>query len=525
MTTAEERAFAFFLRGEVREDLLTNWRLGLASLVDPETGAFFTQDKIAQATQQGSRWWIEADAIDQIGMAIQSRAMFLADQLALSRANHNFLVNYHGELYGLSPLPASGGTGPVTTTATPGATYVGSVTLGDPAATTFRDAAGLRYQVLTTVVTGGGGIASLTLIAIDTGDATNLKVDDILNIDQNPPIGATATATVTADFTGGLPDETDADFQGRMRANVRHKPGAGNSPQVRAWARQASNAVLDGYIYPCAMHAGSTLVCITQKRGKTVGPNAQVASAGLLATVTAYLVPPASPVVPPRAFFAVVTFTPEPTNIVLQLSQMKATAGGWTSPAPWPGITSVVSSITALTNQTHFSIHSDTTLPGGVGSLTGPNCPPLMVWNDVTSRFEKLQMTSVTSSGGGVYAVVLSVAPAKTLAIGDYISPDMARRDALAVAAEQYMDDLGPGEVIDLVNDPRGDRAARFPDPNEESSLRAGQPIVTWVSDALGATLTVGTLFSMSVTVPALPSDVINGPSKLTLGKLAVYDL
>src|SRR5689334_2339198 len=100
MTTPTERAFAFFARGELRDMMLLNFRLGLAKLIDPETGELFTADKIAQATQQGSRWWIEADGIDLMGMAIQSRDMLMADQVRMDRANHNWLVGYHGQLWG-----------------------------------------------------------------------------------------------------------------------------------------------------------------------------------------------------------------------------------------------------------------------------------------------------------------------------------------------------------------------------------------------------------------------------------------
>lgn len=528
MTSPGERAFAFFERGAVRDDVLLNFRLGLAQLIDPETGALFTADKIAQATQQGSRWWIEQDATDLVALAIQARAMLMADQVRPDRANSSFLVGYHGDLWDVQPLPASPGSGPVTTSATPGATYVGSATIGDPGATTFRDVAGTRFQVLVTVVTPGTGIADLTLISIDTGAKTNLLTTPtpaVLTIDQNPPIGAQSTATVTADFTGGFDDESMADFQGRLRAEIRHKPGAGNNAQIRSWGRKSSTAVLDAYVYACAMHAGSTLVCITQKRGATVGPNALLANAGVLALGTAYLVPPASPVIPPRAFFVVVTFTPAPADTILQLAQIKGSAGGWADASPWPGLTGTVASITNVTNQTTFRMHSDPALPGGAASLSGAQAPRFMVWNVATSRFEKLLVSSVTSAGGGLYDVVLLQAPQKVIAAGDWISPDMARRDTLAKGAEIYFDSLGPGEVINLALDARADRAARFPDPNEESPSKGGQAIVTTINDALGYVLAAGALFSISQSAPPVPADPVLGPGKLTLGKFAIYDL
>jgi uncharacterized phage protein gp47/JayE len=526
LTTPSERAFAFFERGSIRDDIiLLNFRLGLAQLIDPETGALFTQDKIAQATQQGSMFWREADAIDLYGMAAQARGLTLADQVRIDRANSNFLVNYHGDLWDLTPLPASGGSGPVTTNATPGTIYTGSVVIPDPGATTFRDQANLRYQVLLTTVTPGSGVAELTLVAIDTGEATNLPAGTVLVIDQNPPIGAQPNATVEDDFRGGFPDESMADFAARIKADVRHKPGAGNNPQFRSWARASSTAIRDGYVYACAMHAGSTFVCITQKRGKSVGPNALQATAGVLAQATAYLVPPASPVVPPRAFIVVTTFTPAPADTIVQLSQSKGSPAGWANTTPWPGFTGIVASIGTVTDQTHFRMHSDTALPGGAGTLSGANAPRIMVWDVATSRFEKLLVTSITSAGANNYDVVLTQAPNHVLAIGDWISPDMARRVKVAEAAEAYFDSLGPGEVVNLATDVRADRAARFPDPAEEAPSKGGQAIVATISDVLGYTLAAGSLFSMSITAPPLPADVVLGPAKLTLGKFAVFDL
>jgi hypothetical protein len=526
MTTPAERAFVFFNRGDVRDMMLTEWRLGLAQLLNPETGSLFTQDEIAQATQQGSRWWIEADAIDLIGMAIQSRALYMADQVRVDRAASSFLVGYHGALWlGKEPAAANPGSGPITIPAAPGTIFPGSTAVPDPAAVTFRDSAGLRYQVLTTVATPIGGSADLTLIGIDTGEQTNLRAGAEVTLDQNPPIGAEATAIVTSDFTGGLPQQSDADYAQEIIQTIRHKQGAGNNAEMRAWARESSTAIADAYVYACAMHAGSVLVCITQRRGDTVGPLAMVANTATLASATAYLVPPASTVVPARPFVVVTTFTPNPSNAILLLSQPRGNVSGWTDVSPWPGYTSVVSSIQTITDQQHFVIHSDTALPGGASSLSGADAPHLMVWNDTTSRWESLVVSSVTSSGGGLYAVVLATAPTTTLAFFSWISPDMARRETLGETAEQYFDALGPGELFDLATDTRGDRAARFPDPTEEAPYRGGQAIITAVSDALGGSLADANLASMTVTVPSFAADVVDGPGKLTLGRLAVYDL
>lgn len=519
MTTPAERAFAFFPRGQIRDDLLTEWRLGLALLTNPETGALFTQDEIAQATQQGSRWWIEADAIDLVGLAIQSRALYLADQVRVRRASSSWLRSFHGDLWlGEDPLAPSPGGGQVSAVAPGGTIFAGSTTPGDPGAVTYRDQAGLRYQVKESVtVLGGASSATLTLVGIDTGPATNLRAGAILTLDQNPPLGAQSDATVSDDFTGGLGRETDAEYADRIVSAIRHKQGAGNAAQMRAWARQASTAVADAYVYPCAMHAGSVLVALTQKRTAT-GPERMQPGFAALASVTAYLVPPGSPVMPDGPFVVVTGFTPAPADVVLELALPRgAVASGWGDVTPWPGYSGAPAVVESVTDAQHFAVHSDTGLPPGV------TAPQLMTWHLASSRWVRLDVTSVTDLGGGSFAVVLQ-GLGRLLTVGDWISPDMARRDDLAATVEQYFDGLGPGEVVGA-SDARIDRAARFPEPGEAAPYRGGQAILTPVLDALGGSLADASLASMSVTVPPVPAETISGPGKLTLGRLAVYDL
>ena len=60
------RPFAYVERGQTRDDILMMFRDGLRQLTNPETGTAFSEDEIAEATQAGSRWWIEAEAIDLV---------------------------------------------------------------------------------------------------------------------------------------------------------------------------------------------------------------------------------------------------------------------------------------------------------------------------------------------------------------------------------------------------------------------------------------------------------------------------
>ena len=527
MTQPQERQFAVFRRGEIREDILRALRGGLRALNNPRTGVPFTEDEIRRATTPGSRFYIEADAHDLVAQGIQKRAEFLAQQARIDRAGTAFLGNFHAPQWDETYLPATGGSGYVLATGTPGTAWVGSTTIPDPLASFATDEGGNRYQVLVSDTADGNGEANLLLVGIDGGEQTNIAIGTELTW-GNPPAGSTPTATVIDDdFSGGGPQETDAEFSARLASRVARKPGSGNEAQFRALSRSASNRVEDAFVYPCAANAGSTLVAITQKRRDGIGPDARLPDVATQAAVAAVIVPPGSAQIPARAFVAVLSPVAQPADVVVQLAQKKGASAGWADVQPFPPMRAggVAVAITTLTTQQDFRVTTDGAgdLPNGAtGPLAGVE---LMVWDVPTSRFEVLNVGTVEDLGGGVYRVILGSAPAHTLALGDWISPAMARHAIVAESAEAYFDSLGPGELVDLDADVLAVRAFRRPSPNEERPSRAGQQITTFLREGLGGTASEALLASISETTPDLPSDPIDGPSMITLGKFSVYDV
>lgn len=529
MNAPNEREFAVFRRGDVREDILRFFRNGLRSLVNPKTKQSFTEDEIRRATTAGSRFYIEADAIDLVAQGIQKRDEFLAQQIRVDRAGSAMLTNYHGPMWDETYLPATGGSGSVAATGVPGTTWVGSTTIPDPFASFALDDAGNTYQVLVTESADSDGNATLLMVGVDGGKQTNIVVGTKLDW-GNAPVGSTPQVTVVDDdFSGGGPQETDAEFSDRLAKRQRRKPGSGNESQMRDIARKASNSVQDAFPYPCARNAGSTLIAVLQKRAGGVGPSARLPSVGTLAAVTAALVPPASPEIPGRALVVIVSPVAQPTDSTLQVEQRDASVAGWTDLVPFPqvGTGGAAVTITTLSSQTDFRITAASAgqLPNGVaGPLAGVH---LMGWNAAKSRFEVLNVNTVQDLGGGVYRVLLSSAPSYTLALGDFVSPGMlqAQSDVLAESVEAYFDSLGPGELVDLATSPLAVRAFRRPVPSEEWPQRAGTTLQQFVSDGVGAAITDSALTILSSPTPALPSDPIDGPSLLTLGKFGVYPL
>jgi hypothetical protein len=396
---------------------------------------------------------------------------------------------------------------------------VGSTTVPDPAATQGTDPAGLRYQVLFTEITPITGLARLELKAIDAGPDTNISAGTQITWSNGPP-GAPEPATVVEGFTGGLNRETDADYADRLQDTVNRKEGSGNNAQMRAWARAASTAVEDAFIYAAAIHAGSVRVVILQKRGTQLGPEARIASLALLTEVTAWLTPPGSPVVPNPPLVVVTTADPQPSDMVMGLSLPTGQAAGYKDLTPWPtlGTTTPETRITNITDQSNFQITRGTTVPDPPTST-----PSLMLWDEDTSSWEALAVQSVTLSAGDVFNVVLASPAQTTLAIDQLISPDTERRESIATAISAYFDNLGPGELIDLSTDLRAHRAYRFPQTSEQAPIRAGSGIESWLRDVLVASLADFTLASISQTLPTLPADPVQEPGLLVAGRMGIY--
>jgi len=511
---AVERAFPLYDLGALEAEMLANFRVGLRELPNPDTGLPFTEREIATTTARLSRYWREARALDLALQGGQQRALYLADQNRIDRSSSLYLTSHHGSTWGEAPLAAVGGSGLVSAVAEPGAIFLGSTTIPDPGATQCTRN-GLTYQVLFTVVTPFGGSAELTLKGVDTGQETNLSPGDVLQWSANKPGGAQATCTVTQQFRGGAPKESAGQFAKRLLARIAHKPAAGNDAQMRAWARAATVAVEDAFVYSCALHAGTTVVCVTQKRGGVPGPDGRIPSIGTLTDVTLYLVPPGSPVVPANPLILVTLPTKEPAALQIGLSLPFGQAAGWKDFEPWPPALCTVSSVAS---PTEFQVQTLSSPPAGV--------PALMAWVESLSRFERLQVQSVTIDSFPFFDVVLNAAPTSPIVENQVISPALftdARQLLLGETIEAYFDSLGPGEVVNLATDTRAHRAYRFPEPNEEYPQRAGAGILAWLQDAFGAALADSTASGGGT--PPIPADPSLGPAMMVPGSVFIYAL
>jgi hypothetical protein len=547
MATPDERAFATFPRGHARDNVcLAHFRAELRVMTNPDTGITFTEDEIQRLTGPGTRFYIEADAIDLLCMAQQQRAAFLASQIDPRRANTNMLESFHGRLW-LGPgskLPATGAGGPVRATGTDGAIVPGSLTVPDPVAAVATDPNGQRFQVLESAAIRNGE-ATITLVAVDGGVATRLPEGTELKWSVNVPPGLDPTVTALATFDGGFDQETDAEYERRIEDRIRNRPASGNAAHFQAWAQEASSGVEQAFTYPCALNAGSVVVAITEKRANVEGlppegPHARVASGITLNAVAAYLATPASPVVPERAFVLVTGVQPQPSDLVLRLSVIAGRSGGWADVVPWPAYSSSFPAPAVATvdgSGLVVTLTTDRALPNGAATLTGTDAPKLMLFNREISRWVRLSVQSIVDPSPGsaiarAFTITLASAPEmfdasgdeRGALVGDRLSPYTDRADALAESIEAYFDSLGPGEVVEKF-DPRYARAARQPRPAQQSPMRAGQSLLGYVVQALGGSAADAELTSISRTDPDVPTSATAGPNMVVLGQVSVSPL
>lgn len=551
MPAPDERKFKVFRRGQVRDTILTSWRNSLRNLINPTTGVAFTEDEIQRATQGGSRFYIEADALDLVSQANQQRALFLADQTDPRKANSEFLKRQHGEIWlGTSSLlPAVGSSGFISAQATPGSVFVGSATIPDPTAGVLTDPSGNRYQVVQTLVvpgTVGGSLVAVRLQvrALSTGAPTNIASGTVLKWSANAPLSAAPTAAVVSldpsnpleGLSGGFDIETEAQYAVRVEDRIRRRPASGNPAHFLAWARQATVAVESAFVYCTALNAGSVVVAILEKRSteRLEGPNARKPAIGTLTDVRNYIVPPNSPVMPNRAFVLVTGWNEQPSDLSLSIAMARGATGGWGDVDPWPrpSLLNPVHEIATTNGTDTFTFPVDVPLVGGAASLSGDEAPRLMLWDALTSRFVELDVASVTIAAN-VATVALNSQPdspeptagALTLLPGMRVSPATDRLTTIAEALEAYFDSIGPGELVNLQVSALGARSFRVPTPADSYPQRAGQAMVPFLVEALGGVAATANLDSISREVPDLPGSISDGPNMVTLGKVSVYPL
>jgi uncharacterized phage protein gp47/JayE len=159
-------------------------------------------------------------------------------------------------LYGVARLPAQLARGAANASGSPGSVIFADAILRGPQ--------GLDYRVLATNFMANTGAATVTVRAVEPGDAGNLPPYARLTL-VDPLPGVANTLTVDEDgLTGGAPEETADDWRLRVAdewqaMTVRGARG-GRPEDYRYWCMTAHPSVTGALVLPQAMGIGSVVI-------------------------------------------------------------------------------------------------------------------------------------------------------------------------------------------------------------------------------------------------------------------------
>lgn len=198
---------------------------------------------------------------------------WLARQILVDLAEAEILER-HASIWGIARVPAAFAVGQATATGTNGTVV--------PAGTIFRRADGAEYAT-DAEATIAGGSATLTLVAVEAGQAGNAAANTTLNI-VTPIAGLNAAAAVMAGgLASGADIEEDDSLRARVLARIQQPPHGGARHDYVAWAKEVPG-VTRAWCYPLELGVGTVTVRFVRDDDASIIPDpAEVA------TVQAYI--------------------------------------------------------------------------------------------------------------------------------------------------------------------------------------------------------------------------------------------
>jgi uncharacterized phage protein gp47/JayE len=230
-------------------------------------------------TQDGSDAYNEADAYSLEREAIESRALQLTNEIFPTTCSADY-VPRHADLIALPRKDAVAAQIPFTATGTAGSAWTTSDLVVAKDGTLYAPSAGGTI--------GGGGTASITLVARTAGSAGNKAAGTVLTW-NSPPSGIASTGTVSGAATvTGSDLETIEQWAQRIVDWWRERPGSANRSDHATWPTEIAS-VQEAYVYPLyhgtvGPHTPGSVLVIPMG-----APGSRVLGSGTIAEVAAYI--------------------------------------------------------------------------------------------------------------------------------------------------------------------------------------------------------------------------------------------
>jgi uncharacterized phage protein gp47/JayE len=188
---------------------------------------------------------------------------WLARQILPDTAEAEILERHAAIWLTTGRVPASYASGRATITGSSGVTI--------PDGTLYKRADGASYATSAEAVITGG-VATVSLIATQLGQAGNADAGIALRLDS-PIAGVDASATVTtAAITGGADAETDDSLRARLLERIKEPPMGGAKHDYIAWALEVPG-VTRAWCYPEEMGDGTVTVRFVRDNDASLIPD------------------------------------------------------------------------------------------------------------------------------------------------------------------------------------------------------------------------------------------------------------
>lgn len=391
-----------------------------------------TSPELGPGSDEYIRWQAFANEL----AVAHANQVVMGDNFMPDTATGDSLVRW-GAIVGLSKRSAGGSSGNIVANTTI-SSYVA-------AGSQLTASDGLRFQVATGGTYTNG--ASIPLIAIDAGAATNHAAGDTLRWVSAPPGHASTAIVATGGLTGGVEAEDEETFRARLLSYFQN-PGVANWNWYSTIALQASNSVAGAAVYPAFRGPSTVDVCVWGYQSKNAQGLITSATRDISSTVLTNTI---TPFIQGLSFEGVDVSVTTVGNLLVDVAigltlpsaptaSPPGPGGGWLDGAPWPPIQSgnLPAHITAKTSSTSFT----------VDAVTTPAVGYHVAYIDKTTwTYYQATITNVTgSSGAWVLTIDTPFPNIDTSGTGDYLFPACSNGAQYLTNLLAAFGAMGPGE-------------------------------------------------------------------------------
>lgn len=244
----------------------------LTQLVERVTADIETSLGVVGAALRNSFTKVFSKALGGIAHLLHGHLEWASRQIIPDTAEDEYLARW-ASIWGITRTAA--------TFATRTIQFVGTNGIVIPEGTELVTSDGVRFRT-TAEVTIAAGVASAVVRALTAGITGNAKAGTVMTLVE-ALVGVETEASVTAETTDGVDEETDAALLARLLQRIQSPPLGGAASDYEKWALEVSG-VTRAWITPNYLGIGTVGICFVRDNDDTIFP-----SEGEVDEVSAYI--------------------------------------------------------------------------------------------------------------------------------------------------------------------------------------------------------------------------------------------